>query len=203
MNNISVHNGNFRFLEARQLEKNGSRLISAKMASRLLVEPARPDNPLLGIGKFWTGTIVAYPKSRCRFTHAVQLVNRPHIFVLDTQDYVEDRNIALAFQDFRLREEGREIHYIPGNITVVENFPQESGWCSLDENGVPTVDGRGHVYLYRWDDARVGPMVISGQQSPEFFLQHRPSERFTAVLAENDFAAPRSSSVPASAEARN
>ncbi len=185
MRNVSAHTGRLSFCEARKLETNGSRLISARLAEKLLVEPASADDSLCSIGKFWTGTIVAYPKANQSFGYELEAPNRPLIFLLDTRDFKGEKNIALVFDDFELVEDGSARIYKPKKVTPITRFPQESGWYSLHESGVPVINGSYGHFLWRWDEARVGPVVRGfGKNCHDVFVHHRPSEKMPAILTQ-------------------
>jgi hypothetical protein len=185
MRNVSAHTGRLSFPDARRLEQNGSRLISAKMAERLLVEPARADDSLRSLGKFWTGTIVAYPKANQSFGYELEVPNRPLIFLLDTSDFKGEKRLALVFDEFELLEEGNTGIYCPREITPITAFPQESGWYALHETGVPIMDSKSERFLWRLDSGRVGPVARAfGKDSKDVFIHHRPSEKMPVLLTQ-------------------
>lgn len=182
MRNVSAHAGKLNFCDAKKLEKDGSRLVSAKLGHRLLLEPAISAQ-VQSVGKFWTGTVVAYPKAGLPFGYEVRVSNRPLLFLLDTKDFRGERNLALAFTDFEILEDGRERIYHPKEIIPIPDFPNESGWCSLHESGVPMKNGKYNHYLWRWEAERVGPLVLAfGNSRKDVFIHHRPSEKLHALF---------------------
>lgn len=182
MRNVSAHTGRLSFAEARKLEQNGSRLISARLAEKLLLEPASADE-IHSVRKFWTGTIVAYPKANQAFCYEIEVPNRPLIFLLDTSDFKGEKRLALVFEEFELLEEGKARIYKPREVIPVPAFPQESGWYALHETGIPVMDSKSERYLWRLDGQRVGPVARGfGRDSKDVFIHHRPSEKMPALL---------------------
>ena len=203
MRNVSVHNGKLSFPEARKLEQNGRRLISARMAEKLLLEPARTDDSMFSIDRFWTGTIVAYPKANQAFGYELEVPNRPLIFLLDTREFKGEKNMALVFEEFELIPDGRERIFLPREVTPVAAFPQESGWYSLHESGVPVINGQYNHYLWRWNDGRVGPVVRGfGKNSKEVFIHHRPSEKMPVLLTQGEPDGKKADVIPLQAASR-
>jgi hypothetical protein len=203
MRNVSAHTGKLSFSDAKKLEKNGSRLITAQMAEKLMVEPARAGDSMLAIGKFWTGTIVAYPKANLPFSYEVQVPNRPLIFLLDTSDFRGEKNLALVFSEFEVHEDGRQRIYVPKEVVPLAPFPQESGWCSLHESGVPIKNGKYGHYLWRWDGERVGPLVRAfGKDGSDVFIHHRPSEKLQAIFAQSALPEQKADVIPILAASR-
>lgn len=200
MRNVSAHTGRLGFCEAKKLEQNGSRLISARLAEKVLAEPAMVDCSFGSLGKFWTGTIVAYPKANQSFGYELEVPYRPLIFVLDTRDFKGERGMALVFDDFELVSDGRARIYVPREITPLTCFPQESGWYSLHETGVPVINGQYGHYLWRWQDARVGPLVRGfGRNSRDVFIHHRPSEKLPSLFTEGDVSEQKADIIPLAA----
>lgn len=170
------------FIEAKKQETDRLRLPSLREAVKLEGIQGARETPL------WTRSIVAYPKANHPFSFEITFSNHPFEYSIDTKLFQGKRRIALLFEDFDLRVNGRAVTYAPHAIKVLENFPQESGWYARHESGVPVMNGAKDLFLWRDDEARVGPAVllVGDSYRNNVFLHHRHSKRFTPVFLPNE-----------------
>jgi len=186
MSRFSTVPGVFNFADAMAKEKGRAKLIPNRFASKVLAEDIEGPGR-----KVWTRTIVAFPGSNLAFGHEVRFTNRPFSFVLDTSQFSGEKMIALAFDDFTVHKDGRRVEFVPNSIDVVTNFPQESGWCGSNQNGIPQLNSTHEFYLWRWTSEMVVPAVRflgrEGSFGPkDFFLNHRHSDRFGVLLSSDE-----------------
>lgn len=184
MKGLSCHNEMLSFHAAMQLERNGKRLVSNKLAGKILSEGIMLGMP----SRFWTRTIIAYPSANNAFSYEIRSINRPYIYILDTRDFRGEKNIAIVFDEYDLIRQGRFMIYQPKEMEVARIFPQENGWYSVNSMGIPIIGPGTSHFLWRWNSERVGPIVRGAgtERSPsntDIYMHHRHSEKFYPVLA--------------------
>ena len=163
------------------------RLITNIAADRLLVESPQA---YMESWPVWTRSVVAYPPAGATFGHALEYSCRPARYVLDTYEYRGVRGVALLFEDFEMKPDHGTYLFVPkGKPTVLENFPQESGWYGMHASGIPLMTGAGEKrFLLRMEGARIGAVVRDfgpdGRQKLDVFLHHRLSQKLGAILEE-------------------
>lgn len=157
------------FLEAL---RSNNRMLNNKNADRLLDEGLMQSHE----SPFWTRTIVVHPAAKNEFSEWVVYEDKRDgkIYRIDTRDYAGAYGIALVFDHYNLRFEQREnchIYEPVGKITIMENFPQVSGWYLSNGDGIPfgeeikrsvsIIPGvkERERYLHRMEAERVGPIA--------------------------------------------
>ncbi|MFN7991873.1 MAG: hypothetical protein U0R44_07000 [Candidatus Micrarchaeia archaeon] len=190
------------FLEANALaESNGSRLARSREFDEFFSRI--PGPPLTLSNNAWTETILAYPKPRKPVGDSIEWTDiRTGLrYVLDSQDFKGQKNIALAFDGFKACQDGKTIALIPASgVVAIERFPQESGFYSSDPlTGIPVDDGSDHRPGYPGtkhlsrdnNDQWVGPIVrsysrirIPDNLDLDIYACFRPSSNFGVFIAE-------------------
>jgi hypothetical protein len=180
------------FHDANKSVRQGERLISNAVADDILVEGLSNSgesakSAVIGLNLFWTGTIVAYPESGEAFGDSVETKCRQLVYSLDTGSFRGRDGIALAFDDYQVKEKGSTMIFLPRGITIITDFPQIDGWYGVDgKHCVPVIDGSKKRFLWRSRKARLGPAVRgygnNGWARKDVFLHHRLSDPFSIIL---------------------
>ncbi|HSB46383.1 MAG TPA: hypothetical protein VLD37_00080 [Candidatus Bilamarchaeum sp.] len=171
-----------------------ARMRKLKVAGNLLV-----DGILAGAGAcplpcpLMALPVVAYAPSGQAFSSFLEYISLPFRYCMDTGDFRGERRIALAFEDFDIRPDGRWKVFHPRGIRAVPDFPQESMFCGLDPaTGVPSrSDLTRKRFAMRLAGARIGPIIRDfgdeGKLKLDVFMHHRPSYAALACcLAESN-----------------
>jgi hypothetical protein len=170
--------------------RRGMRLISNRLADRVLAEPAlRQGYP--GAWPICTSTCVAYPAAGAKLGQTIEYDVRPKRFVLDTKGFSGEKDVALVFESYHVeRENGWSIIVPQGGMTAIERFPKESGWYGMDDGtGIPIAAETGERrYLWRSSGARIGFVArdwgTDGRFARDVFIHHRPGQPFGAIASE-------------------
>jgi len=188
------------FVEAVNQQTKKSRLLSLREAGML------EDIRTISERHIWTRTIVAYPAKDSSFGYGLRIINRPFEYYLDTSSFRDRRGIALVFEDFDLNLIGRSpkeevtrraVEYLPQKVQVIERFPQESGWYSVEGITLPVTDEGKDFFLWRSDAATVGPAVLlhDREGTTNIFLNRRYSEKLIPVFVPYEMSASSEASV--------
>ena len=154
----------------------------------------------LGDSKFWTGSIVAYPaKGKAFGDKIVSDGDFGSNFIIDTTMFAGMRGTAIVLDsdNYDLKVEGR-VHTITpkidGRIDIVYNFPQSTAErFAIHETTGLTLDIRGHVLMYRREEATVAAVVRSFDEGQTIHLDQGFGARHAVVLTDRPSIPPKSS----------
>lgn len=135
--------------------------------------------------RIWTGTIVAYPKQYGPFSDNA-VFNDPRTgirHVLETKMLKGERGVALVLESgaYDVNIERGERIYAPKSKPIISiAFPQENGWCDMDEStALPIMGGKSRRFIWRLPSEAVLPVVResghTGWARFDIFLNQRPS----------------------------
>ena len=174
--------------------KRGELLLSNVLAGKVLSEDA------IVTGKFWTGTIVAYPAPGRGFGESILLngsrTAMPLIF--DSSFLKGERGSALVMEPgtYDIVPNGHGLLVRPNERPIiVPAFPQEDGWGVADERtGITVKSGKGpRSYLWRFPHEAVVAVVrdLSSEWAiRDIFLNQKPHMPLAFVSSAAETGAP-------------
>jgi hypothetical protein len=157
--------GAVNFFDAKRLaESEGLRLLSNAEADSNRTEIEKLINPESFV-LLCTGTLVAHPKRMGTFSDVVSYfdpLSRKKNVLEIPPEYRGVHGIALVSNDYAIHDSAERITYEPRSLSVVHNFPRESGEYDLESlHGLPitvsTMNGKGYISRFRQE--MVGPVI--------------------------------------------